>query len=88
MAREIAVSRATGEAALTDRDTENAIVELEIERTREKILESIQRLRGEVSDAIDWRKQYARRPWVFLAGALGLGVLLGLTRRMGREIRS
>ena len=88
MAREIAISRAKGESALTDRDTENAVVELEIERTREKILESIQRLRGEVTDAIDWRKQYARRPWAFLAGALGLGVLLGLTRRMGREIRS
>jgi hypothetical protein len=66
----------------------DVVVELEIERTRERILESIRRLRTEMSDATDWRKHYARRPWIFLAGALGLGFGVGWALGKGKEQRS
>jgi len=65
---------------------EDVVVELEIERTRARILDSIKRLRTEMSDATDWRKHYARRPWMFVAGALGLGIGVGLLFGKGKEI--
>jgi len=67
---------------------EDVVVELEIERTRARILDSIKRLRSEMSDATDWRKHYARRPWAFVAGAFGLGIGVGLLLGKGKDMGS
>lgn len=90
MSRNGALVRATDDGALATRDgnelsDSSALVEREIERTRERIAASLARLRTEMSAVTDWRQQYARRPWVFVAGALGVGLLLGLVTGTRKE---
>ena len=60
-------------------------VETEIERTREKVLTSLAQLKREIHDVVDWRERLRKRPWPYLAGALGLGVLVGLASGRARR---
>ena len=54
-----------------------ALIALEIERTRGRMVRTMTRLRSEVAEAVDWRTHYERRPWLFVAAAFGLGLWLG-----------
>lgn len=56
-------------------------VRAEIVRARHQITRSAQALRTEVATRMDWRGWVRRRPLLFVAGALAVGVLLGTRRR-------
>lgn len=59
-------------------DVELREAEREIARTRERLAQSITALRSEISSMADWRQWVAKNPAPFVAGAFGLGLLLGL----------
>lgn len=44
---------------------------------KETVATQYQSVRESISDSLDWREQYRRRPAAFSAGALGVGLLLG-----------
>jgi hypothetical protein len=67
-----------GHAALSD---ELARAESEVERTRERVAQSMMALRNEVARQVDWRSWVQRRPALFLGGAFALGLWLGSRRR-------
>jgi hypothetical protein len=71
-------------------DTEATKVELQrrMEEARESITQTVteikesvvnqyQQVRETISDSLDWREQFRRRPVPFTIGAFGVGVLLG-----------
>ncbi len=53
-------------------------IRAEIERTRDEIATRLASLRTSVTEATDWKTYVRRRPLAFLAGAFGLGLLVGL----------
>lgn len=62
----------------TLRDTEEALA-----RSRERLAASLGALREDLSGLRDWREWVRMRPLTFAAGALGLGLLVGLAGRRG-----
>jgi hypothetical protein len=55
--------------------------EEELARAREQLSASVSALNQRLGELRDWRTWIRRHPWTFLAGALGLGALLGMRRR-------
>lgn len=87
--RDVALARAA--ETTTDADASDATKE-ELQRRMEEARESIsqtvseiketvvtqyQQVRESISDTLDWREQYRRRPVEFSVGALGVGLVLG-----------
>jgi len=57
-------------------------VHAEIELAREATLTSLDQVRRELVEVVDWRTYYRRHPWGWIAVAAGLGILIGhRTRR-------
>jgi hypothetical protein len=54
-----------------------AKAEAEIEQARATVAAQVGRLQQEVAETLDWRHWVRRHPTAFLAGALGLGYLIG-----------
>ena len=48
-------------------------IENEIENTREELHSHLQELEGRVLSATDWRRQFRKRPFLFLGLAVGAG---------------
>jgi hypothetical protein len=57
-----------------------ARAEADVERARERVVQSVEALREEVVRQTDWRRWVARRPGVFLGVAFALGCWLGARR--------
>ena len=49
----------------------------EIERAREQVASSARALRQQVAMRTDWREWVRRQPYLWVAGALAVGVLIG-----------
>jgi ElaB/YqjD/DUF883 family membrane-anchored ribosome-binding protein len=89
----MAEERTLGTARAPETDTaDDELTKAELQRRMEEARESItqtvseikdtvttqyQNVRESISQSLDWREQYRRRPVAFSAGALGVGVLLG-----------
>jgi ElaB/YqjD/DUF883 family membrane-anchored ribosome-binding protein len=56
-------------------------VRADIEVTREATLRSLDLVRQEITDAMDWRTHYRRHRWQWVAVAAGLGFLIGIQTR-------
>ena len=52
-------------------------IKREIEETRQRIGANLSQLENRAKQALDWRSQFARRPWAFVGGAFGAAFLLG-----------
>ncbi|HVF51358.1 MAG TPA: hypothetical protein VNA19_14820 [Pyrinomonadaceae bacterium] len=76
------------EPQTTDTDATKEQLQRRMEEARESITQTVaeiketvatqyQSVRESISDSLDWREQYRRRPAAFSAGALGVGLLLG-----------
>ena len=59
---------------------EAAQVREEIERAREQLVQSALALKEGMAATVDWRGWVRERPWAFVAGAVGVGILWGLRR--------
>jgi hypothetical protein len=64
--------------------SEVARAEAALERSRERVERSMSALRAAVARRTDWRAWIARRPAVFLGGAVLLGFMWGYRRPGGR----
>ncbi len=71
-----------------DEDTTKAELQRRMEEARESITQTVseiketvtnqyQHVRDSVSEALDWREQYRKRPVAWTLGALGVGVVVG-----------
>jgi hypothetical protein len=71
-----------GGAARDTASTDPALAraEAELERTRERVAQSMLALRNEVARRTDWRRLVRERPLVFMGAALALGFLWGFRR--------
>jgi len=47
-------------------------------KARERVLQDMQALEGELRIAVDLRGWIQREPWLWVAGAMGVGFLLGV----------
>lgn len=76
------------EPQTTDTDATKEQLQRRMEEARESITQTVAEIketvatqyhsvRESISDSLDWREQYRRRPAAFSAGALGIGLLLG-----------
>ena len=85
--RTLATARATETAAEAD-DPTKAELQRRMEEARESITQTVaeikdtvstqyQNVRETISQSLDWREQYRRRPVAFTVGAVGVGVLVG-----------
>jgi hypothetical protein len=52
-------------------------IKREIELTRERISSNLTQLETRVRTTLDWRAQFEKRPWEFVAGAFGVAFLIG-----------
>jgi ElaB/YqjD/DUF883 family membrane-anchored ribosome-binding protein len=88
MAEERNTGLARAPEPLTDTDATKEELQRRMEEARESITQTVaeiketvttqyQQVRESISDTLDWREQYRRRPVAFSAGALGVGLLLG-----------
>jgi len=59
---------------------ELARAESDVERTRERVTQSMMALRQEVARQVDWRSWVKRQPALFVGGAFALGLWLGMRR--------
>jgi hypothetical protein len=57
-----------------------ALAEEKVERTRQRVTQSMIALRAEVSRQSDWRVWVARRPTAFVCAAFAVGFWLGHQR--------
>jgi ElaB/YqjD/DUF883 family membrane-anchored ribosome-binding protein len=88
----MAEERTLGTARAPETDTDDDLTKAELQRRMEEARESItqtvseikdtvttqyQNVRESISQSLDWREQYRRRPVEFSVAALGVGVLLG-----------
>jgi hypothetical protein len=64
---------------VNDRSPEQ--VRADIEVAREATLRSLDAVRQELSDALDWRTHYRRHRWQWLAVACGVGFIIGTQTR-------
>jgi ElaB/YqjD/DUF883 family membrane-anchored ribosome-binding protein len=60
---------------LDDRSTEE--IERDIAAARESLSETVDTIEQRLHEATDWRTYVNRYPWVAMAAAAGLGLLLG-----------
>ncbi len=85
--RNVGLARAP-EAEPPDTDATKEELQRRMEQARESITQTVteikdtvstqyQQVRETISDSLDWREQYRRRPLAFSAGAAGLGLILG-----------
>ena len=88
MAEERNLGLARAPEASGDSDATKAELQRRMEEARESISQTVteikdtvvnqyQQVRETISDTLDWREQYRRRPLPFTIGAAGLGFLLG-----------
>jgi hypothetical protein len=54
------------------------LIRSEIEAERARLGADLDALERRLRQETDWRLQFARRPWVFLAVAFGAALLLGI----------
>ncbi len=54
---------------------------MELARAREQLQASVTALNQRLGELRDWRTWIRKHPLAFLAGALGLGALIGLRRK-------
>jgi hypothetical protein len=52
-------------------------IEAEIEQARNRLGQDLNELEYRVKSELDWRTQFNRRPWAFLAAAFGISLLIG-----------
>jgi ElaB/YqjD/DUF883 family membrane-anchored ribosome-binding protein len=64
---------------VSDRTPEQ--VRADIEVAREATLKSLDVVRQELTDAVDWKSHYRRHAWQWLAVAAGIGFLIGTQTR-------
>lgn len=69
----------------TERRSELARSEAELEAARDELARSVAALREEVVLATDWREWVRRRPGTVLAASFALGFLLGHSKPAHRE---
>ena len=85
--RNLATARAT-EATDEAEDPTKAAYQRQMEQARESITQTVaeikdtvttqyQNVRETISQSLDWREQYRRRPLPFTLGAVGVGLLVG-----------
>ncbi|MGI8567543.1 MAG: hypothetical protein ACR2LZ_13795 [Pyrinomonadaceae bacterium] len=85
--RNVGLARATDTPEADDEATK-AELQRRMEEARESITQTVteikdtvtnqyQQVRESISDTLDWREQFRRRPVEFSLGALGVGLLLG-----------
>jgi hypothetical protein len=86
--RNVGLARATDTSA--DADPTKAELQRRMEEARESITQTVteikdtvvnqyQQVKENISDTLDWREQYKRRPVPFTIGAFAAGALLGYT---------
>lgn len=84
--RNLGLARATEQPS--DADATKAELQRRMDEARESITQTVteiketvvnqyQQVRESISDTLDWREQYRRRPLPFTIGAFGAGLLLG-----------
>jgi hypothetical protein len=63
-------------------------IEVQIDRTRERLGSNLRELEDRIDAATDWREQFRARPHVFLGGAIAGGALLAavLRQRSPRQV--
>src|SRR5918998_6773133 len=85
--RNLATARAPEEVT-ADADATKEELQRRMEEARESITQTVteiketvvsqyQQVRENISDTLDWREQYRRRPLPFTLGAFGVGICLG-----------
>ncbi len=52
-----------------------------MERARARLGQNLDALESKVKSEFEWRVQYERRPWAFLAAVFGLAALAGFATR-------
>ncbi len=88
MAEERHLATARAPEAPDDADTTKEELQRRMEEARESITQTVtdikdtvsnqyQNVRETISQSLDWREQYRRRPIAFAAGAAGVGLLVG-----------
>jgi ElaB/YqjD/DUF883 family membrane-anchored ribosome-binding protein len=88
MAEERYLGTARAPEAPDDTDTTKAELQRRMEEARESITQTVSEIketvtnqyesvRESISQTLDWREQYRRRPVAFAAGAAGVGLLVG-----------
>src|SRR5918993_1893844 len=87
--RNVSLARTTAEPADDDaNDATKAELQRRMDEARESITHTVteiketvmnqyQQVRESISDSLDWREQYRRRPVPFTVGAFGVGLVLG-----------
>ena len=87
--RNLSLARTTaGEADEDATDATKAELQRRMDEARESITHTVteiketvmnqyQQVRESISDSLDWREQYRRRPVPFTVGAFGVGLVLG-----------
>jgi ElaB/YqjD/DUF883 family membrane-anchored ribosome-binding protein len=86
--RNVGLARATDTSA--DADSTKAELQRRMEEARESITQTVteikdtvvnqyQQVKENISDTLDWREQYRRRPIPFTVGAFAAGALVGYT---------
>ena len=66
-----------------DRSTEE--IERDIAATRESIEDTVEEIEERLHRAVDWRSYVKGSPWIALALAAGVGILLGRSLLAGRR---
>lgn len=90
MAEERNLATARAPEGETDEDTTKADLQRRMEQARESITHTVeeikdtvtnqyQNVRETISQNLDWREQFRRRPTAFALGALGAGLIVGYT---------
>src|SRR5918997_2106483 len=86
--RNLGVARAVSDATGSDEDATKAELQRRMEEARESITQTVseikdtvtnqyQNVRESISQSLDWREQYRRRPVEFSIAALGVGFIVG-----------
>lgn len=88
--RNVSLERAGAAGADADDDTDATKAELQrrmdearesitntVTEIKETVMNQYQQVREQISDSLDWREQYRRRPVPFTVGAFGVGLVLG-----------
>src|SRR5918997_1221296 len=88
--RNVSLARADEAAAPDDDATDATKAELQrrmdearesithtVTEIKETVMNQYQQVREQISDSLDWREQYRRRPVPFTVGAFGVGLVLG-----------
>src|SRR5919112_6744105 len=87
--RNLSLARTTAEPADEDAtDATKAELQRRMDEARESITHTVteiketvmnqyQQVREQITDSLDWREQYRRRPVPFTVGAFGAGLVLG-----------